>query len=1563
MFYYFGYGSNLSETALRAKRVRPISAEPATLDGWHLCFDIPNFFSIEGGTGNIERIPGQRVHGVLYGCEDQDLAALDELEALNVAYSRQSMTVETYAGKRCAAYVYIGLDGITTQGLKPSRRYLNILIQGAEAWNLDATYIEQLRRTEVCLRPKYGAYQFPREPDSVFSREQLSARPELTAIAGAVFDMSAARVEHHYLKQLLGGRDVTLFFLRRMDSSDSTESWEHIESGALSPLQKEYLNDYLHQFNREYRYAGRTRYAEALHRPRAATHRPPRVSTTGQVASRRVLRSAELCNRTLGHENLGFLSEAHGFMPTTPPSLGLNPDFACWDQVAVELPSLYRQLSVRPTLEALPVLDASADVLPDHDLLRAACVLGMLAHAFWYSETEPPLALPDSISIPWAKVRRRLGRPDPVLSYIDLIVYNWCLQEPEREDPMRLDNLMLLIPTVDNREERTFYLTQTEILAQASPIISAVVRAQEAVAHDDPKSLCDELSVIIDSLQRIVRESLLNINPNPESVSFVDPIIWAKTVAPFAVPMERGQQGPSGTSSPIFNLLDIFFGRRKHETFLGREIRQLRNGYPLFWREFLDAVHEVSVPTYVASVGDPMLEGLLKDAVEVYAGENGFLGRHRMKVYGYLEQAFKVGRSVTIGGFSGVFRDRTWDQVDTELEYSRVERLETFPKGCHYALVRSVGQTHTAAPKGVKHVVLDVEGSGVRYKPGDRCGILPENSEELVSRTLQALHADGQEQMELTPEWLAAVHLRAGYENATTLSVRDLLTFGRIRPILPRVAEALHAATQNPSLLHAVIQQTTTRWELWDLLNLLENEGYDPKRLWQAPLRSSEHICRVVPPETFRMYSICSAQEPPGQKPAKEIELTVGRVRYTEPAAITGELSERHGTASNFLARAAGRRTPIAFIIEHPPRFSLPENKSAPIVMLAGGTGISPFRSFMLERFRHEGGHCYLFLALRSYENFYYQDELLHWVECGKLTLQVAFSRDDTAIRYVDNGRGGQFVRDAKQRRHIQELLLDDANAALLKDLLKSRATGGAGAYVYICGRSRFARTVHDAFRALLGRFHDGNEETRTAAVDLHLSQMVAEGRYMQEIFTDARTWNQDRPQIAASDLIQRNNPQDGFWLVIDGLVYDLTEFSNQHPGGPHVLMSYAGTDATLGYQRAHRNRSEIDAMREMYEVGQLKPLDLTCVVRSVEVDGRHQNIALSTLYRAWLNLSYLVVEVQNALRNDQSLQGKTTIGDDPPRTQSPYKLQRAIETHERFLRSYLDGIMGEPSMKLWRLVRGMCSSELSTTWMEERARDVASAEPTRFVEAMTGELKRQLQQSTGNEIWDRNATRAKLAITLEKIFGEDEKFLARIKVLLKEGLLVFEEHESETLQIAGEKLVKLVASIPDVVEAYYLSVADICQATGWYPSTIPPKGSAAPRSRAPLTTLVSTDYWLMEEMASRKVVLLKRHAVAVDSIEELIRQNHKIIALMRPEHADYGIIVDMRQAPSRNDPEFEDAMSQMRSEIFRHYARVAVLVTSAVGVLQVNRMARDEGADTFATQSEVAAFRYAARS
>ncbi|MBX3060471.1 MAG: hypothetical protein KF770_28775, partial [Anaerolineae bacterium] len=65
------------------------------------------------------------------------------------------------------------------------------------------------------------------------------------------------------------------------------------------------------------------------------------------IPSRRVLVEAEAENKRLGHENLGFLSASHGFMPTSQPLLSLPPTFRLWDEMAAQLPEMFRRLTLR----------------------------------------------------------------------------------------------------------------------------------------------------------------------------------------------------------------------------------------------------------------------------------------------------------------------------------------------------------------------------------------------------------------------------------------------------------------------------------------------------------------------------------------------------------------------------------------------------------------------------------------------------------------------------------------------------------------------------------------------------------------------------------------------------------------------------------------------------------------------------------------------------------------------------------------------------------------------------------------------------------------------------------------------------------------------------------------------------------------------------------------------------------------------------------------------------------------------------------------------------------------
>lgn len=57
-------------------------------------------------------------------------------------------------------------------------------------------------------------------------------------------------------------------------------------------------------------------------------------------------------------------------------------------------------------------------------------------------------------------------------------------------------------------------------------------------------------------------------------------------------------------------------------------------------------------------------------------------------------------------------------------------------------------------------------------------------------------------------------------------------------------------------------------------------------------------------------------------------------------------------------------------------------------------------------------------------------------------------------------------------------------------------------------------------------------------------------------------------------------------------------------------------------------------------------------------------------------------------------------------------------------------------------------------------------------------------------------------------------------------------------------------------------------------------------------------------------------------------------------------LLVDMRRAQMNNDPEFEKAAERARAILVRGFSRVAVLVETAVGALQVKRHVREDGRD-----------------
>ncbi|KAL9105153.1 MAG: hypothetical protein Q9187_008800, partial [Circinaria calcarea] len=64
----------------------------------------------------------------------------------------------------------------------------------------------------------------------------------------------------------------------------------------------------------------------------------------------------------------------------------------------------------------------------------------------------------------------------------------------------------------------------------------------------------------------------------------------------------------------------------------------------------------------------------------------------------------------------------------------------------------------------------------------------------------------------------------------------------------------------------------------------------------------------------------------------------------------------------------------------------------------------------------------------------------------------------------------------------------------------------------------------------------------------------------------------QKRPQEQKlhGEEVAKHNSRDDCWVIIHGKAYDVTEFMPEHPGGPNIILKYAGKDATETYDPIH---------------------------------------------------------------------------------------------------------------------------------------------------------------------------------------------------------------------------------------------------------------------------------------------------------------------------------------------------------------------------------------------------------
>jgi sulfite reductase (NADPH) flavoprotein alpha-component len=375
----------------------------------------------------------------------------------------------------------------------------------------------------------------------------------------------------------------------------------------------------------------------------------------------------------------------------------------------------------------------------------------------------------------------------------------------------------------------------------------------------------------------------------------------------------------------------------------------------------------------------------------------------------------------------------------TESVYSRTNPF-------HAEVLSNINLNGRNSNKETHHLELSLEGSGIKFEPGDSLGIYPTNDPELVNLVIAELKWDAEE----------SVTVKQG--DVRPLK-EALLSCYEITVLTKQLLEKVGQLTQSEGLRELLSYDTKVKAYIdgRDLLDLVRDFGS-----WGQTAQEFVSILRKMP---ARLYSISSslAANP------DEVHLTIGAVRYEANGR------ERKGVCSILAAERLEAGDTIPVYVQHNDNFKLPKNPETPIIMVGPGTGVAPFRSFMQER-EEQGasGKSWMFFGDQHFvTDFLYQTEWQKWLKDGVLTkMNVAFSRDK------------------KEKVYVQHRMLE--NSKELFEWLEE------GAVVYICGDEKhMAHDVHKTMIEIISK--EGGMSLEEAGA--YLADMQQQKRYQRDVY------------------------------------------------------------------------------------------------------------------------------------------------------------------------------------------------------------------------------------------------------------------------------------------------------------------------------------------------------------------------------------------------------------------------------------------------------------------------------
>mgnify|MGYP000883214215 FL=1 len=343
--------------------------------------------------------------------------------------------------------------------------------------------------------------------------------------------------------------------------------------------------------------------------------------------------------------------------------------------------------------------------------------------------------------------------------------------------------------------------------------------------------------------------------------------------------------------------------------------------------------------------------------------------------------------------------------------------------------------------KDVRHIEIDLSGSGLQYRAGDALGVWFENDPAVVEEILAAVSLKGDEPV------------NAGGQGKT---VREaLLHDWEIGLNTPQFVQGYAEISGNPALKEAAADASAYA---------AANPIAGIVSQYPAALTTGQ-LAGLLRPLAPRLYSISSAPEEVGE----EVHLTVGVLRYEHNGI------PRTGAASGFLGGRLEEEGTVRVFVEENPRFRLPENPDTPVIMIGAGTGVAPFRAFMQQRAANgDSGKNWLIFGNQHFtQDFLYQTEWQGWAKDGLL------NKYDFA-----------WSRDQEEKIYVQHKIREEA--AELWQWLQQ------GAHIYVCGDA--SRMAKDVEQALLDTIAEQGGLSADDA-DEYLDNLRQEGRYQRDVY------------------------------------------------------------------------------------------------------------------------------------------------------------------------------------------------------------------------------------------------------------------------------------------------------------------------------------------------------------------------------------------------------------------------------------------------------------------------------